>query len=145
MKAAAIAALIAFAAAAPAQAQMIEMGEADTETRALIEGALADSLRESRASGAQEQIYGARADLNGDGRPEALGQVYSGFLCGAGVGCPIAVFEAKADGGYTHVDTLGADAVTLLPTSSNGWRDLSLELQIGSFTVTWTGSGYAQR
>lgn len=141
MKALVLAALI----AAPAQAQMIEMGDADAETRALMEAALADSLRESRASGAPEHFFGARVDLNGDGRPEALGQVYSGFLCGAGVGCPIAVFEAMADGGYAHVGTLGADAVTVLPTSTDGWRDLSLALQIGAFTATWTGAGYAQR
>ncbi len=144
MKPLVLAALIALPAGPFASAQMIEMGDADAETRALIEVALADALRESRASGAPEHLSGGRADLNGDGRPEVLGQVYSGFLCGAGVGCPIAVFEARADGGYAHVDTLGADAVTILPTSSNGWRDLSLDLQIGSFTVRWTGSGYAR-
>ena len=130
--------------ALPAQAQTLDMADADPVARALLEAALADGLRESRASGAPEHFSAARVDLNDDGRPEIVAQLYSGFLCGAAVGCPTAIFRAEPDGGHTHVATVWADYIRVLPENTGGWRDLSLGFQMGTVRATWTGDDYAR-
>jgi type II secretory pathway pseudopilin PulG len=136
-----IVALLAVA-AQPALAQIIDLREADGEMRALAEATFADALSEARRAGAPVSFSGGHADLNGDGRPEVIAQISSGFFCGAGVGCPFAIFRREANGSFTPIATKGADAIEILPSSSGGWRDLSLILQIGAFGMSWDGASY---
>ncbi len=136
-----ILALLAFS-AGPALAQVIDLTEADGEMRALAEATFADTLSEARRAGAPVGFSGGHADLNGDGRPEVITQISSGFFCGAGVGCPFAIFRREANGSFTPIATGGADAIEILPSDSGGWRDLSLILQIGEFGMSWDGASY---
>jgi len=128
------------AAAVPAFA--LDFASTDTEAEAVVAAAFAETLADSRAAGAQDAIFTARADLNGDGAPEILGMAQSGYICSGAGGCPIGVFEAK-DGGFHLVATVYGDVLDVLESQSNGWRDLGLGALNGVTTWKWTGSEYS--
>jgi hypothetical protein len=66
------------------------------------------------------------ADLNGDGRPEALIHVRDRESCGSG-GCNLYVLSPEGQG-YRLVlrATLVRLPIMLLPTSTEGWRDIGV-------------------
>lgn len=68
----------------------------------------------------------AMVDLNGDGAQEVVAYVMSSDFCGSG-GCPMFVLTTYgrryAVAGQT---TVTQTPIRLLPTSTNGWRDLSV-------------------
>ncbi|MCJ7816047.1 MAG: hypothetical protein MUP31_08370 [Xanthomonadales bacterium] len=41
--------------------------------------------------------------------PEIIGILQSGYLCGGGGGCPIGIFQAKADGGFDYLTSVQGD------------------------------------
>lgn len=131
---------VAVAAPATALAQTLEFGGNDARAKAVVEADMAGAIREAKAAGADVSVFTARADLNGDGALEILGQVSSGYLC-VRDGCPLLIFVAEA-GRFRKVgDDLGA-FVDVLPTRTRGWRDLKITRQFGESRLTWDGKAY---
>jgi len=120
----------------------LDFAMTDREAEAVVAAAFAEPLAESRAAGAQDSVLTARADLNGDGAPEILGMVQSGYLCIPASGCPVGVFQA-AGGSYSLVATVYGDVIEVLDSRTKGWRDLGLGSLSGMSTWKWTGSEYA--
>ena len=90
----------------------------------------------------------AFADLNGDGRDEALVSLYSGLFCGSG-GCALYIYT-PAGGAWREVAevTIVNAPVRLLASSHRGWRDLSVHVRGGGALphearLTFDGRTYA--
>ncbi|MEZ5669287.1 MAG: hypothetical protein R3F55_17995 [Alphaproteobacteria bacterium] len=86
-------------------------------------------------------------DLNGDGVDEYVAQIIDGYWCGT-AGC--STWVLSEDGGTWHMllaEPLTADGVDVLPSRTNGYRDI--ELYAHSFGETcfllyrWSGTAYA--
>jgi putative lipoprotein len=77
------------------------------------------------------------ADLNGDGRPEALVYVRDRESCGSG-GCNFYVLSPEGQG-YRMVlrATLFRLPVMLLPTSTEGWRDIGVTVGGGGIRQSY--------
>lgn len=76
----------------------------------------------------------AWADLNGDGRPEAIVYLFGGGWCGSG-GCQMYVLQTQGQGFRLRATT----TITRLPiyvlnTHTNGWRDVSVNVAGGGIT-----------
>lgn len=89
------------------------------------------------------------SDLNGDGRQELLVHVVGPMACGTG-GCPTLLFTPEG-AGYTLVSTISVSRppVRVSPRSSNGWRNLIVEIsggggRSGHAELAYTGRGYPQ-
>lgn len=76
----------------------------------------------------------ADADLNGDGRAEALLYVTDRDYCGSG-GCTLVVLSQKGSG-YRVVlrSTVTQLPIRVLPTSTRGWRDIGVTVAGGGIT-----------
>jgi len=90
----------------------------------------------------------AFADLNGDGRDEALVSLYSGLFCGSG-GCALYIYT-PAGASWREVAelTIVNAPVRLLNTRSRGWRDLGVHVRgggalPGEARITFNGRTYA--
>lgn len=73
----------------------------------------------------------ADADLNGDGDPETFVFVTDATFCGSG-GCLLLVLTQS--GSSYKVVMRGTNTklpITILPTSSHGWRDVGVTVQGG--------------
>lgn len=79
----------------------------------------------------------ADADLNGDGRAEALLYVTDRDYCGSG-GCTLMVLSPKGSS-YRVVLRLTVTQlpVRVLPTSTRGWRDLGVTVSGGGITRSY--------
>jgi hypothetical protein len=103
--------------------------------RSSLEAELHDFLqmhfRDYRRTSPDARYVAGFADLNGDGRPEAIVQVFASSACGSG-GCNLHVF-GFGPRGWTMVSTMTvANApVRALDTRSRGWRDLSVRVAGG--------------
>jgi hypothetical protein len=64
------------------------------------------------------------ADLNGDGIPEALALIEGS--CGAH-GCPAYVLDLSGTTARSIGDFISVNGLTVLPTKTGPWRDLSLD------------------
>jgi len=91
----------------------------------------------------------AFADLNGDGREEALVLLQSGYFCGSG-GCSLYIYGPAGRHWRTITElTVSHPPVRLLNTRSHGWRDLSVRVRGGGFSrpydarVRFDGRAYA--
>ncbi|HKR23938.1 MAG TPA: hypothetical protein VJS15_01660, partial [Allosphingosinicella sp.] len=75
------------------------------------------------------------ADLNGDGRDEALVSLRSGLFCGSG-GCALYVYT-PAGAAWREVAelTIVNAPVRLLDTRSSGWRDLGVHVRGGGMDL----------
>jgi hypothetical protein len=106
-----------------AHAEELDFSAPDKAANKSAETALAASLKEARAAGASASVWARPFDLNGDGKPEIVGQIGSAYLCGGMGPC---FFVLKASGaGYVEVFNVpGVDIVEVLNTKSQGWRDL---------------------
>jgi putative lipoprotein len=73
----------------------------------------------------------ALADLNGDGRPEALVYILSGLFCGSG-GCNLRIY-APAGASWRLVTDMSVTQlpIRILATSHRGWRDLGVGVSGG--------------
>ena len=120
-----LAILIAWPAAAPAQPSR------DDSLRAFLRTAFA----EARENWADTSYVAAFADLNGDGRDEALVSLRSGLFCGSG-GCALYVYT-PAGAAWREVAelTIVNAPVRLLDTRSSGWRDLGVHVRGGGMDL----------
>jgi hypothetical protein len=76
----------------------------------------------------------ADMDLNGDGRPETFVYVTDRNYCGSG-GCKLVVLSPRK--GNYHVvlrSTVTQLPISVLPTSSRGWRDVGVTVAGGGIT-----------
>lgn len=112
--------------------------------RAFLQSTFADT----RAEWADTSYVSAFADLNGDGRDEALVSLYSGLFCGSG-GCALYIYT-PAGGSWREVAeiTIVNAPVRLLASSHRGWRDLAVHVRGGGALprdarLTFDGRTYA--
>lgn len=103
---------------------------------------------DTRAEWADTSYVAAFADLNGDGRDEALVSLYSGLFCGSG-GCALYIYT-PAGGSWREVAevTIVNAPVRLLASSHRGWRDLAVHVRGGGALphearLTFDGRTYA--
>ena len=88
-----------------------------------------------------------RADLNGDGRDEAVVLMQGRRWCGTG-GCTMLVLTPHRTGWRTVTRmTVTYAPVRLLPTRSRGWRDLAVRIagrgvRAGEVTLRFNGRTY---
>ncbi len=92
---------------------------------------LQERFAEDRADYPDTRYAVGWADLNGDGRPEALVYMMSGNHCGSG-GCTLYIYTPEQGSFYQH----GSMSVTNLPiralnSRTRGWRDLSVAVAGG--------------
>ena len=116
---------------APATAAQRRPDAAGAGAEAELRGFLQDHFRDYRRTSPGARYVAAFADLNGDGRPEAIVQVFASSACGSG-GCNLHVFGAGPRG-WSMVSTMSvANApIRALNTRSRGWRDLSVRVAGG--------------
>jgi hypothetical protein len=99
----------------------------DAELHAFLQ----ERFAEDRAGFPDTRYVAGWADLNGDGRPEALVYMMSGNVCGSG-GCTLYIYAPEQNSFYQH----GSLSVTNLPvralnSRTRGWRDLSVAVAGG--------------
>jgi hypothetical protein len=99
----------------------------DDALRAFLRTTFADA----RAEWPDTTYVSAFADLNGDGRDEALVSLYSGLFCGSG-GCALYIYT-PAGGLWREVAaiTIVNAPVRLLAARHRGWRDLAVHVSGG--------------
>ena len=121
------AALVALAACWPAAAQ---------PSRSL-HGFLQTHFADARAQWPDTTYVSAFADLNGDGRDEALVSLYSGLFCGSG-GCALYIYT-PAGGSWREVAelTIVNAPVRLLDSRTRGWRDLAVHVRGGGMEIPY--------
>jgi putative lipoprotein len=133
-----LALLLAWPAAAPAQTPR------DDALRVFLQSTFADA----RAEWSDTSYVSAFADLNGDGRDEALVSLYSGLFCGSG-GCALYIYTpAGASWREVAEITIVNAPVRLLASSHRGWRDLAVHVSGGGALpsdarLTFDGRTYA--
>jgi len=96
---------------------------------------LATTFADARAQWPDTTYVAAFADLNGDGRDEALVSLYSGLFCGSG-GCALFIYT-PAGGSWREVAelTIVNAPVRLLATRTRGWRDLAVHVRGGGMEI----------
>jgi len=98
---------------------------------------LQTALADARAEWPDTTYVSAFADLNGDGRDEALVSLYSGLFCGSG-GCALFIYT-PAGGSWREIAelTIVNAPVRLLATRSRGWRDLAVSVRGGGMEIPY--------
>lgn len=96
---------------------------------------LANQFADIRADFPDSTYVAGFADLNGDGRDEALVSLHSGFFCGSG-GCALYIYTPAGDS-WRQIDelTIVSAPVRLLATRSHGWRDLAVSVRGGGMDM----------
>lgn len=103
----------------------------DDALRAFLQNTFADA----RAEWADTSYVSAFADLNGDGRNEALVSLYSGLFCGSG-GCALYIYTPDGASWRQLAELTIVNApVRLLATRSRGWRDLAVYVRGGGMDI----------
>ncbi len=108
-------------------------GSRDDALRAFLRTIFADA----RSEWPDTSYVSAFADLNGDGRDEALVSLYSGLFCGSG-GCALYILT-PAGGSWREVAevTIVNAPVRLLASSHRGWRDLAVFVRGGGMDIPY--------
>lgn len=111
--------------AAPAWAATIDFSKSEPDAVRLAEAAWEESIAEAREAGSSVSIRALRHDLNGDGKPEILGELKSAFLCGGSGPC---FFVMSSAGGTFDVmfSVPGVEDAKLTDTKTGGWLDIML-------------------
>ena len=110
--------------ASPALAEKLDFSKSDSEAVALSEKAWDSSIAEAKAEGGSASIRAIKIDLNGDGKPEIIGELKSAYLCGAAGPC---VFVMVDKGGYDVMFSVpGVEDAKVLDTRTKGWLDLQI-------------------
>jgi hypothetical protein len=91
----------------------------------------------------------ASVDLNGDGTDEVLAYVMGPMVCGSG-GCNLYVLAPDGGNGGEGWRVVTRTSVTqtpigVLPTSTNGWRDLAVSIGGGGADAGWVRLTYDGR
>lgn len=105
-----------------------EPTEAETEAAPELPAEMAALLDAEFADFDGLTYFSGSVDLNGDGVDEWMAYVAGPGACGTG-GCPMRIFQQTLDG----IETKGQLSVVQLPvgvfeTSTNGWRDLAINI-----------------
>lgn len=88
-------------------------------------------FRDYRRASPDARYVAGFADLDGDGRPEAIVQVFASSACGSG-GCNLHVFSFGREGwGMVSTMTVANAPIRVLDTRSRGWRDLAVRVAGG--------------
>jgi hypothetical protein len=96
---------------------------------------LQTSFAEARENYGDTSYVAAFADLNGDGRDEALVSLQSGLFCSSG-GCALYIYTPTGTSWREVAELTIVNApVRLLGTRSHGWRDLSVMVRGGGIEV----------
>jgi hypothetical protein len=118
-----------------------------TTASAPTEADAARAIRDVLRGDWNARYFGARVDLNGDGREEFVALVAAPMICGTG-GCPVFVLTPQ-DAGYRVVSRLSVvqPPVRVSSRSSNGWRNLIVGiggggLPAGNAELRFDGTGY---
>ena len=127
--------------AAPAGAQ-----SRDDNLHAFLQLTFADA----RAEWPEGTYTAVFADLNGDGRSEALVMPHAGLFCGSG-GCALYIYTPQGSS-WRQVEelTITGAPVRMLPTRTRGWRDLAVQVRSGGMDLPrqvrlrFNGSGYSE-
>ena len=92
---------------------------------------------DARADHPDATYTAAFADLNGDGRAEALVWQHAGLFCGSG-GCGLYIYTPEGDS-WRQLDdlTIIGEPVLLLPTRTRGWHDLGLTVRDGGMDLPY--------
>jgi hypothetical protein len=122
--------LLAFAAAlVPAAAFAQSAGQ--QSLHAFLQAHFADARREWPDTA----YVSAFADLNGDGRVEALVSLHSGLFCGSG-GCALYIYTPDGASWREVAEITIVNApVRLLATRTRGWRDLAVHVRGGGMEI----------
>lgn len=83
----------------------------------------ADSIQEAQTeAGTSTEVAAFKVDLNGDGKPEIVGQIKNTYICGNAGPC---VF-AMTGGGDILMSVPGAESAEILDSKSGGWLDIQI-------------------
>jgi len=127
MRQAALLLAVLLACPAPATAQ----ASRDQALRNFLQTSFADA----RANWAETSYVSAFADLNGDGRDEALVSLQSGLFCGSG-GCALYIYTPEGASWREVAELTIVNApVRLLNTRSRGWYDLAVHVRGGGVEI----------
>jgi len=100
-----------------------------------LRGFLQTTFADARSEWLDTTYVAAFADLNGDGRDEALVSLYSGLFCGSG-GCALYIYTpAGASWREVAEITIVNAPVRLLDARSHGWRDLAVQVRGGGMQI----------
>ena len=95
------------------------------------------SFAEARENYGDTSYVAAFADLNSDGRDEALVSLQSGLFCGSG-GCALYIYTPQGSSWREVAELTIVNApVRLLSTRSRGWRDLSVLVRGGGIEIPY--------
>jgi hypothetical protein len=103
---------------------------------------------ESEEDRTNTRYLSTTVDLNGDGKPETIVYILGSNWCGGG-GCPMLIL-ATQNGHYKLITrtTVTQLPIRLLPTRTNGWRDLAVSVSGGGIRpdyearLTFNGTRY---
>jgi hypothetical protein len=123
-------ALLAFAAFLLPAAAGAQSSPADS-----LHAFLQTTFADARTEWPDTTYVSAFADLDGDGRDEALVSLYSGLFCGSG-GCALYIYT-PAGGSWREVAelTIVNAPVRLLTARTRGWRDLAVQVRGGGMEI----------
>lgn len=111
---------------------MAQMSRADS-LHAFLQRTNADA----RAEHPEATYTVAFADLNGDGREEALVWQHAGLFCGSG-GCGLYIYTPEGESWRQLNDlTIIGEPVLLLPSRTRGWHDLGLTVRNGGMDMPY--------
>ncbi len=127
---------------------VLPTGTAAQSRDASLHAFLQSTFADARAETPQMAYTAAFADLNSDGRQEALVMPHAGLFCGSG-GCALYIYT-RYGAAWRQVDeqTIVGQSVRLLPTRTRGWRDLAVNIRGGGFDLPrqirlrFNGQGY---
>ena len=106
-------------------------GMAGTGDEQSLHAHLQTVFAEAREGWPDTSYVAAFADLDGDGRDEAIVSLHSGYFCGSG-GCALHIYTPAGESWREVAELTIVNApVRLLATSSHGWRDLAVSVRGG--------------
>lgn len=82
----------------------------------------------------------AKVDLNGDGRPDYVVVIKNALYCGS-AGCPTSVYLSHGNQYRNALPDLLAQGIALGNDSTDGVRDLMLDLRLQTAPARWTWNG----
>jgi hypothetical protein len=113
--------LIALAAATAASAETLDFtGKPDAAAGKLAETAYGSEIADAKAAGSSVTVWAGKVDLNGDGKPEIVGQLDSAYVCGGQGPC----FFVVSPEGKLLFSVPGVNSAEALDSKTKGWRDL---------------------